>query len=275
MNIDTRVVPLSYTGERMVPEEADINTFWEHIYRYRFALPYVHGKRVLDIACGEGYGSAALQQCGATSLTGVDISKEACEHASKRYGIQTKLGDVKKIPLPDRSLDVIVSFETIEHTDNPNLFLDECVRVLAPGGRLVISTPNLDSRDEGAQKNPFHLKELSANEFILALKKRFQKVEVFTQRPKTAAWWSPRSLSAIRAVWQRIPGFGRFRKMLQLFCCPQIQNIDRLNAARANPVQAILDGQGEKIHFANPFSIRRHRPAVQEVPVYFIAIASL
>jgi 2-polyprenyl-3-methyl-5-hydroxy-6-metoxy-1,4-benzoquinol methylase len=266
---------MTYTGERMVPEEADINTFWEHIYRYRFALAHVQGRRVLDIACGEGYGAAALQQAGAVSLTGVDISLEACEHASKRYGIQTKLGDAKKIPLPDKSLDVVVSFETIEHTDNPNLFLDECARVLAPGGKLVISTPNLDSRDASASKNPFHLKELSAEEFVAALKNRFQTVEIFTQRPKTVAWWSARSLAANQAAWQRIPGFGRFRKLLQWFCCPEIQSVDRLNAARANPVQAILAGQNEKKQFCNPFSVREYQPTIKEVPVYFIAVASL
>jgi 2-polyprenyl-3-methyl-5-hydroxy-6-metoxy-1,4-benzoquinol methylase len=266
---------MEYTGERMVPEEADINTFWEHVYRYRFALAYVQGKRVLDIACGEGYGSAALQQAGAVSLTGVDISLAACEHAAKRYGIQTKLGDAKKIPLPDKSLDVVVSFETIEHTDNPNLFLDECARVLVPGGKLVISTPNLDSRDASGTKNPFHLKELSAEEFVAALKKRFQKVEIFTQRPKTVVWWSARSLAANQAVWQRLPGFGRLRKLLQLFGCPEVQRVDSLNAARANPVQAILTGQNEKKQFCNPFSVREYQPAIREVPVYFIAVASL
>lgn len=266
---------MTYTGERMVPEDADRNTFWEHIYRYRFALPYVHGKRVLDIACGEGYGAAALQQAGAASVTGVDISLEACEHASKRYGITTKVGDVKNIPLPNKSLDVVVSFETIEHTDNPDLFLDECVRVLVPSGKLVISTPNLDSRDESAQKNPFHLKELSAKEFVAALENRFQKVEIFTQRPKMAAWWSARSLSASRAVWQRIPGFGRFRKLLQRCCCPEIQDAGCLNQARANPVQAILAEQWKRQSLWNPFPVRRHQPAVQEVPVYFIAVASL
>lgn len=259
----------------MVPEEADINTFWEHIYRYRFAIPYVQDKRVLDIACGEGYGSAALQQAGAASIIGVDISLEACEHASQRYGIQTKVGDAKKIPLPDKSLDVVVSFETIEHTDNPNLFLDECVRVLIPGGKLVISTPNLDSRDASATKNPFHLKELSAEEFVAALKNRFQKVEIFTQRPKTVAWWSARSLSASRAFWQKLPRFGRFRKLLQLLCCPEIQSVDRLNEARANPVQAILAGSKEKKQFCNPFSVREYQPTIGEVPVYFIAVASL
>ena len=269
------MMKMEYTGERMVPEDADKNTFWEHIYRYRFALPYVQGKRVLDIACGEGYGAAALLQSGAASLTGVDISGEACEHAARMYGITTKVGDAKNIPLADKSVDVVVSFETIEHTDNPDLFLDECARVLVPGGKLVISTPNLDARDKNTPKNPFHLKELSAKEFITLLEKRFQKVEVYAQRPKVAAWWSLRSLSAVQAVWQRVPGFGRFQKLLQFFYCPEVQDVNSLNQARANPVQAILAGQRKEKYLGNPFLIRRHKSAVQEVPVYFIAVASL
>lgn len=269
------MVKMEYTGERMVPEDADMNTFWEHIYRYRFALPYVHGNRVLDIACGEGYGSAALLQSGATSMTGVDISAEACEHATRRYGITTKVGNARNIPLDDKSVEVVVSFETIEHTDNPDQFMDECARVLVPGGKLVISTPNLDSRDSDNQVNPFHLKELGAEEFFSLLKARFCRVEIFTQCPKYAAWWSPRSLAASRSIWQSLPGSGRVRKLMQRIFCPEVQDANDLKQARENPVQAILAGREKRNTLANPFVVRRHQPASKEVPIYFVAIASL
>jgi len=264
---------MTYTGERMVPEDADSNTFWEHIYRYRFALSYVHGKRVLDIACGEGYGSAALLQCGAASVTGVDISKDACEHAASRYGITTKVGDVKSIPLEDKSVDVVVSFETIEHTEAPELFLNECVRVLAPGGKLVISTPNLQSRGEHASVNPFHLRELSLHEFSAALESRFQRVEMYTQRPQISAWWSPKSLAANRTFWQLLPGFKTFRRLMLQFSCREVVNANCLRQAREEPVKAILEGHGRGESLWNPFQVHRYQPASREVPVYFVAVA--
>src|SRR5712675_1589 len=109
---------LEPTDERMVPESADRDTFWEHVYRYAFASRFVIGKRVLDIACGEGYGAAALHKAGAIQVIGVDVSEGACVHASKRYGLDARPGSGDRIPLPDNSVDVVVSFETIEHVRN-------------------------------------------------------------------------------------------------------------------------------------------------------------
>ena len=123
----------NYT-ERMVPDEAHARIFWEHIARYRFAKDFVSGKRVLDIACGEGYGAAALAKAGAASVTAVDISAEICEHARQKYNLDARAGDAQAIPLPDRSIELIVSFETIEHVDAPANFLGECARILVPEG---------------------------------------------------------------------------------------------------------------------------------------------
>src|SRR5687767_6601798 len=93
------------TGERMLPETTSAVTFWEHIYRYRFAARFVRGRRVLDIACGEGYGAAALLRAGAASVIGVDISEEACEHARQKYGIDARPGSAEQIPLPSQAVD--------------------------------------------------------------------------------------------------------------------------------------------------------------------------
>ena len=95
-------------GERMVPEVADQSTFWEHVYRYAFASRFVAGKRVLDIACGEGYGAAALQKAGAASVVGVDASDLACSHARSKYGLDARAGSAEQIPLPDNSVDVVI-----------------------------------------------------------------------------------------------------------------------------------------------------------------------
>src|SRR6266704_1151086 len=111
-------------GERMVPEVSGGMTFWEHVHRYAFACRFVAGKRVLDIACGEGYGSAALQKAGAAQVIAVDISDSACAHARAKYGVDARPGAAERIPLPDGSADVVVTFETIEHVPNPERFLD-------------------------------------------------------------------------------------------------------------------------------------------------------
>ena len=145
----------------MVPEKADGRTFWEHIYRYRFAVKYAKSKRVLDIACGEGYGSAALQQAGAASVIGVDISPEACAHAKQKYQIDARVGDATDIPVEAKSIDLIVSFETIEHIQNPRSFIAECTRVLAPGGEIIISTPNRDIYRQHTPNNSYHCSEMT------------------------------------------------------------------------------------------------------------------
>src|SRR5262249_12330831 len=153
-------------AERMVPEHAPPAVFWEHIYRYRFASKFVRNRRVLDIACGEGYGAAALLKAGAASVVGIDICPEVCEHARLKYGIDARVGGAHRIPLPDQSIDLIVSFETIEHIEAPERFLDECCRVLAPEGSLIVSTPNRDFYGGSGSGNPFHCSELSEDEMI-------------------------------------------------------------------------------------------------------------
>ncbi len=258
----------------MVPGRADAYTFWEHIYRYRFAASMVKGRRVLDIACGEGYGAAALMQAGATSVTGVDISPEACAHATRRYAIKTVVGDALTIPLADASVDTIVSFETIEHVSKPEKFLDECARVLAPGGQIIISTPNSDVYLKEAPKNPFHLKELNEKQFISALAARFGDIRIYTQRPTSAAWWSARSLASERPWWRKIRGVGRLVRLLQMGCCPEVIDADALNQAREDPVQSIMTRPGRLSCLANPFAIRPKSEFAKETPTYIVAVAT-
>src|ERR1700757_801313 len=152
-------------GERMIPETYGGATFWEHVYRYAFASRFAKGKRILDIACGEGYGAAALQEAGATHVIGVDISESVCQHAHKKYGLDARPGTGEQIPLQDKSVDVIVSFETIEHVRDAIRFMDECFRVLAPGGTLIISTPNKGVYSWGGAPNPHHCSEMTEDEF--------------------------------------------------------------------------------------------------------------
>lgn len=252
----------------MVPEKADTRTFWEHIYRYRFAAPRVKGKKVLDIACGEGYGAAGLLRAGAASVVGVDISAELCEHAARRYGITARVGDAQNIPLPASSVEVAVSFETIEHLPQPEKFLDECVRVLAPGGKLIISTPNREVYRELCPANPYHVQELSRAEFIELLLARFGTIELFTQRPLAVAWWTPCAWAAERTFWQKLPGFGCLQRRINPEIC------DAAPATRENPVAAILKKTSLRSRWANPYVLRPERTNIRERPVYFLAVAT-
>lgn len=172
---------LDYTGERMVPEAAEGSTFWEHVERYRFAIPYARGRRVLDIACGEGYGTAALAASGASSIIGVDISPETCAHARDKYRIDARAGSAGAIPLPDACVDVVVSFETIEHLERPDDFLKECHRVLVPSGRLIVSTPNRPVYHLRSPSNAFHHHEMTLDEFQDALSQQFHEISLLGQ----------------------------------------------------------------------------------------------
>ena len=266
---------LSFTGERMVPERADDRTFWEHIYRYRFAARLAKGKKILDIACGEGYGAAALAKAGAAGILGVDVSAEACAHAASKYGIEARVGDAQKIPAESRSFNLIVSFETIEHLLQPELFVAECARVLAPGGTAVISTPNRDVYRQNVPNNPFHLKELSESEFSNMLGGRFSKTKIFSQCPRSVAWWSTRAFASQQSSWHKMRGFGFAQSLIKRLCAPELADPSRLERSRRNPVGAILNPGTRFCELANPYAIRPRRPYHRESSVYLIAVASL
>jgi SAM-dependent methyltransferase len=175
---------LKWTGERLVSSVTDENAT-EHIHRYAMAMQYCQGKIVVDIASGEGYGSALLAG-DAASVTGIDIDPDAVKFAAgkyKRKNLEFKTGSATAIPLPDKSIDVVVSFETIEHHDKHLEMMREIKRILKPEGLLIISTPErLYYSEERNYKNPFHVKELNRQEFQLLLQEQFQNVQLLGQR---------------------------------------------------------------------------------------------
>src|SRR5215207_9384045 len=154
--------PLPDTGERLHTDVCDNNTL-EHLHRYGIALDFCRGRRVLDVASGEGYGSNLLASV-AEGVKGVDISEDAVSHARLKYrrpNLEYLQGSADAIPLPDASIDTVVSFETIEHHDRHAEMLAEIKRVLRPNGVLVISSPDkLNYTDIPGVINPFHVKEL-------------------------------------------------------------------------------------------------------------------
>jgi SAM-dependent methyltransferase len=267
---------LPNTGERMIPESTAFNTFWEHIYRYRFAARFARGKRILDIACGEGYGSAALLKAGAASLIGVDVSPEACEHARRKYGVDARVGDAQNIPLPDDSVDLIVSFETIEHVPDPARFLDECVRVLAPGGVLVVSTPNRDSYGElmPGSSNPFHCSEMDLREFEGILRPRFRRWSNYTQFPRRARWYQPAGLAVSSWFWWQLRGIRDLYWRLWWKMCGHIER-DPTAEERRSPQDTILRREPPLADLFNLVAVHPSPWFAGEDPVYLIAVANV
>lgn len=167
--------------ERMVPEfHKGTLTYAEHVTRYMCAQGIVKGKVVLDIASGSGYGTKMLAKT-AGHVYGVDINEQAVSYAKENYNsknIEYLLGSGEKIPLGDSTVDVVVTFETIEHIDNYRRFIKEIRRVLKPEGLAIISTPN---DLEFAEGNHFHLHEFEYDELVNLVNEEFKYVDSYFQ----------------------------------------------------------------------------------------------
>jgi len=177
---------LGFTGERYVPGVAG-EIWYEHWHRYHFATRLVAGLDVLDIACGEGYGSALLAR-RAARVVGADLSAAAIAHARTRYGSQSNLAfreaDCTALPFADASFDAVVSFETIEHIAGQEPFGDEMRRVLRPGGIVIVSCPNkAEYSDRRGATNEFHVRELYRDELARLITPRFAHTLWYGQRP--------------------------------------------------------------------------------------------
>lgn len=175
---------MEFTGERFVPAVGG-DIALEHWHRYLIARELTKGRDVLDIACGEGYGSAFLAE-SARSVVGVDVDGGIVAHAEKIYpksNLRFMCGDCAAIPLPDASIDCVVSFETLEHHDRHEEMLQEIKRVLRPGGVLIISTPDrYEYSDKPGFQNEFHIKELYRAEFEALIDGHFRNRAILGQR---------------------------------------------------------------------------------------------
>jgi SAM-dependent methyltransferase len=164
------VPPLELTGERTLPDvPAENYWFRRHLAVYEWIGARVIGRRVLDMACGEGYGSEVLWR-SAASVVGVDANPEAHEHARLRYrrqNLRFERGLVETYGEPG-AFDAVVFLQTIEHVQDPVAVLEHFAQLLAPGGVAFVSTPNLltlAAPGAGKSDNPWHLKEYRAREF--------------------------------------------------------------------------------------------------------------
>jgi 2-polyprenyl-3-methyl-5-hydroxy-6-metoxy-1,4-benzoquinol methylase len=177
------VPPLELTGERTLPDVPAENYWYRrHLAVYEWIGARVLGRRVLDMACGEGYGSDVLAR-SAASVVGVDANPEAFEHARLRYrreNLRFERGLVELYGEP-ASFDAVVFLQTIEHVQEPAAVLEHFRALLRPGGVVYVTTPNLLTlAPAGAAKsdNPWHLREYRAHEFEALCRTAFARVEI-------------------------------------------------------------------------------------------------
>jgi GT2 family glycosyltransferase/2-polyprenyl-3-methyl-5-hydroxy-6-metoxy-1,4-benzoquinol methylase len=180
-----KINELEFTGERMVPGKADQATELQHINRYIYVKDLIKDMIVLDVACGEGYGSNILAET-ARRVIGIDISDEAINQASKKYireNLSFKVMNAEELSFDDNYFDAVVSFETIEHLEKPYKFLKEVKRVLKPSGLFIVSTPNRDLASLGSPipLNKFHKEEWTFEQFIKLIRYYFPESEFIGQ----------------------------------------------------------------------------------------------
>jgi SAM-dependent methyltransferase len=196
--------------ERLAHDPA--SELWgEHRSRYRFAAQRIcPGERVLDVACGAGFGLGMLEAAGARAL-GVDYDGQTLfdlhPHQDGRLLLQA---DATQLPLRTASVDRVVSFETIEHVRDAAALVAEFRRVLKPGGQLILSTPNRAfGPPEQHTANPFHVREFTADELRELLAAHFASVQLFGQRPSPEYRYVPylmhqRTLAPDALVWKAL-----------------------------------------------------------------------
>lgn len=220
-------MPMLDSGERYVDEgPKNWELFYQHTGRYLFAREQVRGKVVLDAACGTGYGAAILAEA-AHLVVGLDHSQEAlsyCRHHHQRSHVHFLQGDCCHVGLRDGAVDVVVSFETLEHLEDMRSFLREIRRVLKPGGILLISTPNrpLYAVYNKGRRNVYHRLELDEEEFTRLLSEFFAIEAVWGQRH-----FSKKDLPLVRGfAEQEVPvgPDGLFRRAVRVAlrtCLPE------------------------------------------------------
>ena len=233
------VPPLSLTGERTLPDVPAENYWYRrHLAVYRWIAERCRGLEVVDMACGEGYGTAVLAE-RAVRATGVDANPEAHEHARLKYtrpGVRFVRDLVESHAEP---CDAVVFLQTIEHVREPKAVLDHFRSILRPGGTAYVSTPNvLTLAPPGAEKsgNPWHVKEYRASEFRDLCEASFDHVELlglFHARKLRVHEW------AIERGWDSLhPRLGITRPFYEWFT-PAISEADF--ALRPGPLDAALD----------------------------------
>jgi ubiquinone/menaquinone biosynthesis C-methylase UbiE len=178
---------LSKTTERLIPEnfgsKEEYLLYLRHLYAYKTAAEKIlKNSFVLEVGSGEGYGTRMLSE-NFLNITGLDVDKNAIEHAQKKYGSENcvfKLYDGHRIPFEENTFDAVVSFQVIEHIRDDKNYISEIYRVLKSDGVFIVTTPNKTLRLKPGQKpwNKFHVREYYPGELETVLKSKFSDVKV-------------------------------------------------------------------------------------------------
>lgn len=194
----------------------------EHHARYAFAAQFVRGKRIIECACGGGLWAGELLRSDPTHIDAIDASVTAIR-AARALGLGPRIrfeqADALQLPVADRTAEVFISLETIEHLDADRAFLAEVRRVLKPEGLFICSTPNRRIASPGCSLadrpwNPFHVREYTQDEFVRLLSRSFARIELFGQNPQPPSHvalldWAgralPRRLAGSAARIRKLP----------------------------------------------------------------------
>jgi 2-polyprenyl-3-methyl-5-hydroxy-6-metoxy-1,4-benzoquinol methylase len=175
------VPPLALTGERTLPDVPEEN-YWfrRHLVVYEWIAARTHGRRVVDLACGEGYGSAVLART-ARSVVGVDANPEAFEHARLKYAAPGLRFERDMVETWRGDVDCVVFLQTIEHVIDPDAVLEHIRALVGPGGVAYVSTPNvLTLAPAGAERsgNPWHVREYRPEDYRALCERHFASVDL-------------------------------------------------------------------------------------------------
>jgi len=197
--VSARSKPKSVTldDERVLPDSADRATFLAHLARYEFVLPMIKPcNDVLETACGAGYGTHRISQ-HAHSVVAIDYSPLALTYARERYAapnLHYLQMDCHRLAFANAAFDLVVSFEVFEHLERPHEYAAECARVLRPGGRLVLSTPNRAAWElhmsSIQQEYEFHSSMVNVDELRACLQPQFSSVQLYGQRRRGGQLYS-------------------------------------------------------------------------------------
>jgi len=211
-----------FTGERVIPGQVNDDLWAEHVARYALAARFAHGRRVLDLGCGAGYGTADLAQA-ASSAVGVDLAPEAIAYAMHHFpSVRFIECSADAVPFPPASCDLVTAFEVIEHLRDWRALLAEAHRVLEPNGLLIVSTPNqryyAEARAESGP-NPFHQHEFEFGEFRTALCEFFPHVQIlFQDRVEAFAFYDGTQTPSAEAELARPSGDPETANFFIGFC---------------------------------------------------------
>jgi SAM-dependent methyltransferase len=254
--VTAKPASITLDDERPRPDGPDRVSYHHHLARYQFALSRMRGGEcVLDAGCGTGYGSRLLLQ-RASAVVGIDNSPLAVEYAREHYaapGIAFACMDCQRLAFSGAQFDLLVCFEVFEHMGDQDGFLRECLRVMRPGGTLILSTPNVSTAEVHmrsiGQTNPFHIAMLDLDGFQSALRRRFSSVDVYAQRRRGSRLYSVlRSLDVFNLRLRLLP--NRRRESLQRAfhvpvgeaAVPEAWVIEKTQLRQANQFVAICRG---------------------------------